>query len=66
MVDGIVRAILSRQNQHRDRQEAVALTDEIFDDLRQSLRGVLGGVVEENDGSGMDFGGDTGSDFRIW
>ena len=50
VVDGVVRAACSGEDQLADGNDVVALPDEILQNGRQGFRGVEGGVVEENDG----------------
>ena len=58
MVDGIV----SLQNHLGDGQEGISLLQEILDDAGEGLRGMLGGVVEQDDGARADFGRDPAGD----
>ena len=60
MVDGVV----ALQNDLRDGEESVAVFQQGSDDARQSFGGVLGGVVEQDDGAGLDFGGHPLGDLR--
>ena len=53
MVDGV----LSGENDLRDGNKGVALLKQGLDDGGQGLRGVQGGVVKQNDGPWLDFGG---------
>ena len=58
VVDGIVCAALAGEDELGDGDEGVALLKQSFKNPRQSLRGMLGGVVEQDDGAGLDLGGD--------
>ena len=53
MVDGV----LPREEDLGDGHEGIPLLEEGLDDGGQSLRGVLGGVVEQDDGPRLDLGG---------
>ena len=64
MVDGIVAAVGSRQDDLGDRNKCVALLEQLFKNAGQGFRGVEGGVVEENDGSRLDLGSDPLRDLR--
>ena len=57
VVDGVVGTALAGEDQLTDGNDIVALLDQILQDPGQGLRGVEGGVVEEDDGTGADFGG---------
>jgi len=57
MIDYIIGIIGARQNKLGDGDKGVALLQEGLQDSRKGLRGVLGGVVEEDDGAGLDPGG---------
>ena len=63
VVNGVVGVVGSLPDELRDGNHCVALADEVFQDARQGLRGVEGGVVEEDDGPGLHFGGDPLGDF---
>ena len=64
MVDGIVAAVGSRQDDLRDRNKCVALLEQLFKNAGQGFRGVEGGVVKEHDGSRLDLGSDPLYDLR--
>ena len=64
MVDGVVGAVFSVQNDLGDGDEGVAVLQQGFDNAGQGLWGVLGGIVEENDGTGLYFGDYPFCDFR--
>ena len=57
VVDDVVGAVLAGEDELADGHDVVALLDQILQDPGQGLRGVEGGVVEEDDGPGADFGG---------
>lgn len=57
MVDGIVGVVLPGQDQLGDGHEGVPLLQQGLQDGGQGLRGVLGGIVEQDDGPGLDLGG---------
>lgn len=40
-----------------DWDEGIAVLEQALDNARQGLRGVFGGVVEQDDGAGTDLGG---------
>lgn len=54
VVDGIVLAAGAGVDQLGDRNDGVALGDQILQDPRQRLRRMLGRVVEQHDGAGLD------------
>jgi len=62
LLAGMVDGILPRQDDLRDGEESVAVLKQLLDDAGQGFGGVLGGVVEENDGTDLDFGGDPFGD----
>ena len=64
MVDGIVAAVGSRQDDLGDRNKCVALLEQLFKNAGQGFRGVEGGVVKEHDGSRLDLGSDPLRDLR--
>ena len=55
---GVVDGVGLGEDDLGDGHEGIALLEQIFDDAGQGLRGVLGGVVEQDDGAGADLGGD--------
>ena len=57
VVDGVILPAGSGEDQFRDGDEGIALLEEGLDDGGQGLRGVEGGVVEQDDGAGLDLGG---------
>jgi len=57
VVDGVIGAVFPGEDQLADGHDVVALLKEVFQDAGQGLRGVEGGVVEEDDGPGADLGG---------
>lgn len=59
MIDGVV----TLQDDLGDRQEGIAVFQQSLNDARQRFRGVLGSVVEQDDGAGLDFGGHPLGDF---
>ena len=59
MVDGV----LPREEDLGDGHEGIPLLEEGLDDGGQSLRGVLGGVVEQDNGPGLHLGGHPLDDF---
>ena len=54
----MVHHIVPVQDQLRNGENGVALLDEILQNGGQSLRGVEGGVVKEDDASRLDLAGD--------
>ena len=54
---GVVDGILPAEEDLRDGDEGIALLEEGLDDGGQGLRGMEGGVVEQDDGAGLDLGG---------
>ena len=60
MVDGV----FAGQEDLGDGHKGGAVLEEFFQDAGQSFRGVLSGVVEQDDGAGLDLGGDPLGDFR--
>lgn len=58
MVQGVVRAAFPGQYELRDGHEGVALLKKGLQDAGEGLGGVLGGVVEQDDGAGLDLAGD--------
>ena len=60
MVDGIV----ALQYDLRDGEEGVAVLQQRLDDAGESFRSVFSGVMEQYDGTGLDFGGHPLGDFR--
>ena len=63
MVNGVVGAVLPVQNNLGDGDEGVAVLQEGFNNTGQGFRGMFGGIVEENDGTGLYFGGYPFGDF---
>ena len=59
---GVVDGIVSGEDELRHGHECIALLQQTLDDTRQSLGGVLGGVVEQHDGAGADLGCDPFGD----
>ena len=57
VVDGVLLAAGPRQDELRDGHKGIALLQKSLDDAGQGLRGVEGGVVEQDDGPGLDLGG---------
>ena len=57
MVDGIVGAAFSRKDHLADGDNVIALPEEVFQNGGQSLGGVEGSVVEEDDGPRSHLGG---------
>ena len=60
MVDGVFPV----QQDLRDGDKGIAVLEELFQDARQSLWSVLGSVVEQDDGPGLDLFGDPFGDLR--
>lgn len=60
MIDGAV----ALQENLRDGHEGIAILKEPFQNAGKSFRGVFGGVMEEDDGTGLDFGCDPLGDLR--
>ena len=58
MVDGIIRIVGPGEKELGHGEQVVALLQEGLDDAGQRLRSVEGGVVKEDDGPGLDLGGD--------
>lgn len=58
VVDGEILAADAGVDELGDGEDGVALTDEVLQDAGQGLRGVLGSVVEQDDGPRLDLGGD--------
>ena len=54
---GMIDGVLPFQNDLRNGDERVALLQQVFNDAWQRLRSVLRCIVEQNDTSGLDFGG---------
>lgn len=54
---GVVNGVFPGEDDLRDGDEGVALLKESLDDGGQGLWGVQGGVVEQDDGAGLDLGG---------
>ena len=59
MVDGV----FSVQNDLRDGHKGIPILKQGFDDAGQGLRGMQCGIVEQDDGAGLHFGGDPLGDF---
>ena len=59
----MVNGVVSVQEDLGNREEGVALLEQFFQDARKGLGGVLGGVVEEHDGAGLNLFGDPLGDF---
>ena len=57
VVQDVVLAAFSVQDKLAHGDDLVPLLEEIFQDGGEGLRGVEGGVVEEDDGAGGDLGG---------
>ena len=57
VVDGVVGTAAAGQDELGDGHEGVALLEQALEDIRQSLRGVEGGVVEEDNGTRAHLGG---------
>lgn len=53
MVDGVGLG----EDDLGDWDEGIAVLEQALDNARQGLRGVFGGVVEQDDGTGTDLGG---------
>ena len=49
MVDGVICVVGTWEDELRHRHQGVAVLQQGLDDARQGLRGVEGGVVEEDD-----------------
>lgn len=60
MIDGIVPG----EDDLGDGDEGIALLQQALDDTGQGLRGMLGGVVEQDDGAGAYLGCDSLGDVR--
>ena len=54
---GVVDGVFPRQNDLGYGHEGIPLLEEGLDDGGQGLRRVEGGVVEQDDGAGLDLGG---------
>ena len=54
---GVVDGVLPGENDLGDRDKGVALLEQGLDDGGQGLRGVEGGVVEQNNRTGLYLGG---------
>ena len=54
VVDGVVHVVFPGENQLGDGDEGVASCSRVSEDGGQGLGGMEGGVVEENDGPGLD------------
>ena len=54
MVDGVVHAVLAGEDELGDGDHGVALLKQIVQNAGQGFRGVLGGVVEQDDGAALD------------
>ena len=59
VVDGVLLAAGPRQDELGDGHKGIALLQKSLDDAGQGLRGVEGGVVEQDDGARLDLGGDA-------
>lgn len=57
MIQDVVLAAFSVQDELAHGDDLVPFLEEIFQDGGEGLRGVEGGVVEEDDGAGADLGG---------
>lgn len=51
VVDGVVGVVFAAQNQLADRDNVIALPQQIVQNARQSLWGVKGRIVEEHNGA---------------
>ena len=60
MIDGVV----SLKDDLGDGEEGVALLKQLFQNGGQRLRGVLGGVVKQDNGAGLNFGSYPLGDLR--
>ena len=60
MVDGVFFA----QKDLEDVDEGIPILEEPFQNTGKGFRGVFGGVMEEDDGAGLDLGGDPLGNFR--
>ena len=59
MAAGVIHHVISGQNQLRNGENGIALFDEIFQNGGQGLRGVECGIVEQDNASRVDPGGDA-------
>jgi len=57
VVDGVVHVTLAGEDELGDGHEGVALLEKGVDDAGEGLWGVLGGVVEQDDGPRLDLAG---------
>ena len=57
MVDGVIRVVLSGENELRDGNKGVALLEQSLQNGGQGLGGVKGGVVKQDNGPGLYLGG---------
>lgn len=63
MVHGVIDAALARKDELGDGDKGVALLEQGLNDAGQRLRSVLGGIMKQDDGTGLDLGGDPLGDF---
>ena len=61
---GMVNGIFPVQKDLRNGEERVAILEQFFQDAGQGLRRVFGGVVEQDDGAGLNLFGDTLGNLR--
>jgi len=61
---GVVDGVFAVQEDLRGRHKGVAALEELFQDSGEGFRGVFGGVVEQDDGTGLDFAGYSSGDLR--
>jgi len=64
VVDDVVGAQFTVQKNLRNGDKGITLLQQGFNQPGQGFRGMFCGVVEENDGAGLDFGGHSFGDFR--
>ena len=60
---GMVNGVVTGEDQSGDGEEGVALLQKGLQNGRQGLRRVFGGIVEQDDGTGLHFGSDPFGDF---
>ena len=61
---GVVDGIVPSKDDLGDGDKGVSLLQQALNNAGQGLRGVLGGVVEQDNGAGADLGGDPLGDVR--
>ena len=64
LLAGVVDGVVPGEDQLRYGDKGIAFLNQAFDDGGQGFRRVFCGVVEEDDGAGLNLGGDTAADLR--